>query len=188
MLRSLYGHLAVVQTVLWHRTMKQNSQLSRKKQKGFWFSLIVTAIIVSGCANNPPIDASERPTALPPSDPSIFFLRQRPIEGERETMMAMLSGELIMVGDCLRVNDMNSNASYLLVWPPDFTADSADGAVQIYNGKGQTLVQVGDKILVDGGEVNKDMVTDYLEQPLPDKCSGPYWIVGNEVGLAEDTD
>ncbi len=105
-----------------------------------------------------------------------FFPRQK--EVPNVFMEALLTGELVVVDDCLRVNDSGGN-SLLLIWPRDFSLRTDNDVIQIVDGSGQLVAQVGDRLQIAGGEVPR--ITEAKVQPLPDNCPGPYWVVGNQI-------
>lgn len=100
-------------------------------------------------------------------------------------MQALLSDkpeELELVGGCLRVN--NGYDNYLLVWPYGFSLNTEGDVIQVIDDTGQSVVRVGDKIKVGGGEcagcTSKDIAKFSAELPS-DRCSGPYWIVAEVI-------
>jgi len=120
-----------------------------------------------------------------PPEPPFFFPRQQPVAGIREVMMALLQGKLTAADGCLYVDDSNSDTSYLLVWPPDFTLSMEADAVLLFNGAGEVVARVGEEVRLSGGEVKSVRYLDELvRQSLPADCPGPYWIVGDVVGPA----
>ena len=101
-------------------------------------------------------------------------------------MLALLTGKLNVVDGCLYVDDSNSDTSYLLVWPPDFTLSIDADAVLLFNGAGAVVARVGEEVRFSGGEVKSVRYLDeHVRQSLPSDCPGPYWIVGDVIGPAE---
>lgn len=107
--------------------------------------------------------------------PDTFFPQQR--DTPNVYMEALLVGELTLVDGCLRLNDSDGN-SFLLIWPPGFSLRNEKDIVQVVDDTGQFVAQVGDNLEVGGGEMPGGYISQYLTQPLPSGCSGPYWIVG----------
>lgn len=106
-------------------------------------------------------------------------------------MQALLSDKpevLELVGGCLRVN--NGYDNYLLVWPYGFSLYTEGDLIQVIDDTGQSVVRVGDKIKVGGGEcagcTNKDIAKFSAELPS-DRCSGPYWIVAEVITVDKST-
>lgn len=118
---------------------------------------IIGIIIVSMCIIN-------TPTSAP------FFPQQK--EKPAIYMDALLVGELVLEDGCLRVCD------YLLVWPHGFSLSTEDGIIQIIDDNGQPIMRVGDKIKLGGGEMLSEHIANYSVRLPSDRCSGPYWIVG----------
>lgn len=67
----------------------------------------------------------------------------------------------------------DSDAGYLLIWPPNYTWNLEHDTIQILDGTGQVIARVGDKVQIGGGEV-----PSWPKQVIPVNCSAPYWIVG----------
>ena len=113
---------------------------------------------------------------------SVYFPRQEPVNGERESMTALLIGELVQVTGCLRVNANHSDTSYLPVWPPDFTLSVEDNIIQVLDREGQVVARVGEEVYMDGGEIGSVVfLAEGVRESLPSDCPGPYWIVGDTV-------
>lgn len=101
---------------------------------------------------------------------------------------AELIGELVEVEHCIRVNDRDSDTSYLLVWPPDITATTENDTVRVVTGaitgnRKEVVLHVGEMVRLSGGETEN--LDEQLRQALPANCPGPYWVVGIEVGPLE---
>jgi len=100
-----------------------------------------------------------------------------PQQGERDYVMeALLEGELVLEGGCLRVKS-EYGEDHLLIWPPGvrLTVDGRD--VVISNGSGVSLA-VGEESRVGGGEASLAHAQTFVTEPLPSDCPGPYWVVG----------
>lgn len=129
---------------------------------------LVTVLLATTCSGN----------SVTASLPVPFFPQQR--NAPNVYMDALLVGELTLVDGCLRLNDSDGN-SFLLIWPQGFSLRNENDIIQIVDDTGQFVAQVGDNLKVSGGEMPGEYITEYLSQPLPNGCSGPYWIVGNEI-------
>jgi len=105
---------------------------------------------------------------------------------------ASLIGKLSAADGCLRVNDGDSDTSYLLVWPPDqHTVSVEKDTVQIVDRlKGKTVVwHIGELVRLGGGEVPSiEYLDERLRQKLPANCPGPYWVVGSVTSSVEPTE
>ncbi len=139
------------------------------------FVAIIGIIIVSGCITEkqpvPPVNVSDINTST--STP--FFPQQK--ENPAIYMDAQLVGELVLDDGCLRVGDD------LLVWPHGFSLSTEDGVIQIIDDNGQPIMRVGDKIKLGGGgcEMPSERIAKYSAELPSDRCSGPYWIVGEVI-------
>ncbi len=122
--------------------------------------------IVASCQQNSVDTTSATP----------FFPQQREVPSV--SMDALLVGKLILVKDCLRMQD-SDNSNYLLIWPQGFSLNIEGESIQIKDNTGQFVVQVGDNVRVGGGEIPTEQIEHYVSQPLPNDCSGPYWIVAS---------
>ena len=121
-------------------------------------------------------EAAATQTALSASPFGIFLHRQEP-EDRSGIDPAVLTGQLVVADDCLRVNADNGN-SYLIVWPPDYSLDAAP-MIRVLNAEEQVVARVGvgvNEVRLAGGE------KETLGRNLPGRCPGPYWIVEEVAG------
>ena len=95
--------------------------------------------------------------------------------------------ELMLKNGCLRaLGEMGfSNGpipSFLLVWPDGFTWREEGGAIRISDRTGVFVAQVGDMVRFSGRliELDSDLARE-IEDAIPAKCVGPYYMVGDEV-------
>lgn len=113
----------------------------------------------------------------------VLFPQQVPTGDPQSYPAAEMGGKLILVGRCLRVVDNQSGASWLPIWPPEFTLSADEGGIVIRNGADQVLWHVGDEVHIAGGEIpaGEDAWRSIasLHQKPPEECSGPYWLVSN---------
>jgi len=127
---------------------------------------IIISILTSGCIEGPQqIDKSVNTSTSTP-----FFPQQK--ENITIYMDAELVGELVLERGCLRVDDD------LLVWPHGFAVSTENRVTQIIDNNGQPIIRVGDKIKLGGGEMPSEHIAQYSADLPSDRCSGPYWIVG----------
>ena len=95
-------------------------------------------------------DPENEATELRLSDPDVLFLRQKTVMAvERSFMTAAGVGELVLDGQCLRVKGEYNIST--IIWPAGFTPHVQDGVIQIRNGAGRVIAQVGDEIAGGGG-------------------------------------
>lgn len=141
-----------------------------------WPMLMVVLLAVTACSTSS--------AKTPASDSEIFFPRQKPIAGGRAVPTGQVSGQLVLVEGCLRLN-ASDDTSYTVVWPPHFTLRTTKDAIQILDDSNQVVGQVGDEVYMDGGETKTvrgiGLIDNNLQQELSIKCQGPYWLVGYVV-------
>lgn len=142
-----------------------------------WLVIIVVALVTVSC--------SSRSAPNQYDYDGIFFPRQ---QANVDVMDAILTGKLVKVESCLRINDSNSETGYLVVWPFDYSLKIVDGVIIVMDGAGKTRVCVGEEVFVSGGETKSvegiAALDDQVKQELSARCSGPYWLVGSEVRRA----
>lgn len=141
--------------------------------------LIAVLLAVQGCGSG--LSTTSEPR-------NIYFPQLKPVSGEREFMEAQLIGELVVVNDCIYMNSREGDTSYLVIWPPEFTLVTENDLVQIRNGVGEVVAQVGEEVYMSGGEVpasEAPWLSQQLREKLPDTCPGPYWVVGEQVRFFE---
>ena len=135
------------------------------KLKGLMIGIIMS-ILISGCVEEP----QQIGKSVNTSTSTPFFPEQK--ENLAIHMDAELVGELVLENGCLRLgND-------LLVWPHGFSVITEDRVTQIIDNNGQPIIRVGDKIKLGGGEMPSEHLAQYSADLPSDRCSGPYWIVG----------
>ena len=131
------------------------------------------ALLIAACG---PVTQPPAPTAAPSPSPSAT----RP--------SAQLTGQLLLVGDCLRVqSDLVPEQSVLLVFPSGFTASVTGQSVLVADWlqKTQFTWNLGDIVTVEGGQIPS--LDDTLKPLVPADCSGPYWLVGGLSASASPT-
>ncbi|MGP8323803.1 MAG: hypothetical protein ACT6FG_07395 [Methanosarcinaceae archaeon] len=131
---------------------------------------IIMSILITGCVEKP----SQNGDSVNTSTSAPFF----PVQKDPNPacyMTAELVGELVIENGCFRVGD------YLLVWPHGFSVSTENGVIQIIDDNGQPIIRVGDKIKLGGGggEMSSEHIAIYSAELPCDRCSGPYWIVGD---------
>ena len=131
--------------------------------------LCILAVVLSisfACNNNSTNISSSTP----------FFPVQK---AGLDRMNGEFEGKLVLDNGCLRVD------KYLIIWPHGFSLRTEGEEIQVIDSNGQVVARVGDEIYVGGGELPAEEARFIEEsitgQPLPDNCTGPYWIVGETV-------
>lgn len=150
--------------------------------------LFTLSLITAACADNP--TSFSRPT----STPSIYFIQQQPVHSgeawswpskevrKEVAMTGEAIGQLVVINGCLRLNLVGTDISYVLVWPPEFSLDTENAEVQVFDGDGQVAARLGEEVYVSGGEVRSiELLSENVRQQLPPGCLGPYWMVGLEA-------
>ena len=96
--------------------------------------------------------------------------------GQSMVMEALFEGELVLENGCLRGKRMDGTDP-LFIWPHRFKL-SVDGQdIRISDDSGASL-SVGEQIRIGGGFAPLARVQAMLAEPLPNDCTGPYWVVG----------
>ena len=111
------------------------------------------------------------PAELNLPDPSVFFYRQKTVVADvRDRPLAGGIGELALDGHCLRLR-----GGPTIIWPAGFTPHVYEGLVQVRNGAGRIITQVGDQIAGGGshgssayGECPGDSFAIHSISVLPD--------------------
>ena len=111
-------------------------------------------------------DPENEATQLRLSDPDVLLLRQKTVMvAERSFPVAAGVGELVLEGSCLRLKSEHSMIT--IIWPAGFSPHVEDGVVQVRNGAGRVVAQVGDEIAGGGA---------YYKRRLGE-CSGEAFII-----------
>lgn len=120
------------------------------------------------------------------SSSDLFFPVQKEPDPSYIYPAALAEGKLVLDNSNLRLKpswgkgDVWSKGE-LLVWPYGYSLRIMDKQIQVIDNDGQLVARVGDKIKVGGGEVPAEIVEEYIGQPLPDDCEGPYWLVSEVI-------
>jgi hypothetical protein len=104
---------------------------------------------------------------------------------------AALYGKLVKADGCLQVINQLDQSSYTLVWPPDVSASITDDAVHVTFGlvtgnRREVVLHLGENVQIGGGETER--LDEQLQQSLSANCTGPYWVVGNNIEPLRATD
>lgn len=159
------------------------SHLSSFPKRAFHFkqvvgllALLFGTLILVGC--------SPRAGSVTPQ-PSILFPYQEVGEGQVQVFLtAERVGTLTLDGKCLYLQAESDGRKLLLIWPPGIFSWWASGeTIQILDQAGQVVAQVGDRVMIGGGEFTQSGSPAYyaqLQQTIP-SCPGPFWRVGNSL-------
>lgn len=111
------------------------------------------------------------------ASPTVNFLSER--ENDRPDMTALFEGTLTLADGCLRLRD-GAGEGYAAIWPFGFSFRAEGDEIAILDREGKHVVQVGERILVGGGElpgVTAEELAPYVEQSV--RCVGTYWSVAS---------
>ena len=145
------------------------------KLKGLMIG-IVMSILIGGCIetqqNNKSVNTSVNISVNTSTSTPFFPVQKDPHPTVQ--MTALLKGELVLVNGCLRVEN------YLLVWPHGFSISTDSEVIQIIDNTGKPIARAGDQVKLSGGggEMPSKIIANYSTELPNDRCSGPYWIVG----------
>jgi hypothetical protein len=133
---------------------------------------------------------NEQSSVLKGGENELIFPTQRNLNGRRDIMSALLIGQLVEKDNFLRIQARESETSYIVIWPPNYTFRIAHGRIEVLDEKGKRRVKVGEEVFVDGGETHTvsgiAAISEELQQELSSRDDGPYWIVGAEVRPFEE--
>lgn len=113
----------------------------------------------------------------------VFFPRQR--QPESIGPLARGGGKLVLddVG-CIRMKPAPDDPGWVPIWPAKFALNTRGAEVRILDGKGRVVAEVGEKVVMGGGEVGlqKDIVDARTMRELRNRCpGGGYWLVNPPV-------
>ena len=119
-------------------------------------------------------DPENEATELRLSDPDVLLLRRKTVmAAERAFPLAGGVGELVLEGPCLRLKAEYGIST--IIWPAGFMPHVQDGVVQVRNGAGRVIAQIGDEIAGGGayyergpGECPGEVFSVYGVKVLPD--------------------
>jgi hypothetical protein len=163
------------------RLTGQNLQFAVTGNKEMWkylLSFMITLLSITACKGQ----TTSSPASTPISPPSLdihFPQLDRPL-GNTDSLVR---GELTLENKCLRVSKAKTllGDSFLLIWEPNFAIRKEQGVVQVIDSNtGEVLASVGDYVEVGGG-VAPANIEQYLREPLPPDCPGPYWLAGETL-------
>lgn len=120
-----------------------------------------------------------------PGDPASNGTTSRPqevhfprvAEARRDYREARLEGSLSLQGGCVRL--VSGSEHYVVIWPATAEIDrAAEGGARVVDPRTGSAVQVGDRVELIGGTVDRAQVGSLTEQ-VPESCTGPLWLAGS---------
>lgn len=110
-------------------------------------------------------------------DPAVAFPQLR--APSSSMMEALLQGTLTLKDGCLRVVAPDDPTGHLVLWQPGYDHHRRGDTLEISGPTGKPVARVGEPIALGGGEIPlSPELTAQLEQPVPNHCGGPYWLMG----------
>ena len=102
-------------------------------------------------------------------------------------------GDLMLIDGCLRVSYVDADfadritAGLLLIWPAGFGWNDGRDVVQVVDASGEAVAEVGGVTRISGRLVWSEPSQDVWDwgDDVSSRCSGPYWVVGDEVSAGE---
>lgn len=157
--------------------------------------LIAVSLLLTSCSGTPANNVEPNAHVMPtpgfliptlPADLPVFFPRQELVDGEWVRMTGEVLGRLVDVDGCLRLDSSDGSTSYLVVWPPHYTAWVENDSIQILDhaDHDRVLALVGEEVQMGGGGLSSldyPSVPKQLAQEIPSDCPGPYWISGGII-------
>lgn len=134
-------------------------------------------------SNNPSNAASGRENAAAAVDTLRIFFAQLAPDLERAYPIADRAGALVSANGCLRLRpsaEYSDTTSYLVVWAPYFEISASSGAIQVLDRRTMDSIQLGESVVVGGGDVelSPELLRE-LQAPIPKQCSGPFYLAGS---------
>lgn len=109
-------------------------------------------------------------------DSSIYFPQLK----ARSTsfMEALLIGRLEVENGCMLAYQEGGDQPITIVWQADYFLHNNEGSIEMLDREGKVVARVGEMIYLGGGEVGT-IDPDYLQAPIPERCSSsPLWLMG----------
>jgi hypothetical protein len=115
-------------------------------------------------------------------DSTLYFPRQ-PASGD-DQMEALLEGQLVFEGGCLRaLTSSYESPGFLILWPSTAAPRIAeDGSIELIDDSNQVVGRVGGPVRLGGGAMEDKSSMSLWEKQIDglpiEGCPGPYWVVG----------
>ena len=145
-----------------------NDEALRQDAQQYAPDMGITQEVYEPIGENPPFAITPVPDVFMPQ------LKQRDVT----FMTALLIGDLVVENGCLRIQDVYTGQSRLVIWQADYYLTGNDGVLAVLDETGAVVAQVGERVFMGGGEQSNVNEAE-MHQPLPESCGGPYWRMGN---------
>lgn len=126
---------------------------------------------------------------IPLRDGTTLYFPRLPASNDQ--MEALLEGQLVLEGGCLRALTSDYKASgFLILWSSTATARSGeDGTIEVHDSSENIIGRVGEPIRLGGGAMEDDNSMAFWEEQIDglpiEGCPGPYWVAGALYPLAD---
>ncbi len=149
---------------------RRTSSLSLRRVNKRRILLFIVSMFVGlsiiGCSSGEGSDAVPTPHFPVQRDPGFIYMEAR------------AEGRLILYEGCLRLRP-TFGRGHMIIWPYGYKLRLEGKTIQVLNADGQAVARVGDRIVLGGGEASSmEFIENYIGQPLPPDCTGPYWMAG----------
>ncbi len=119
--------------------------------------------------------------ALPVMLLAAVSCNERRIDSGVMQVGTVIEGELVLDNGSIRLEYIQSDDSYLLIWPEGYSWHSDGREILIDDADGQTVAGVGDIIAISGKVTTAAVAAQYLGETLDAQAKGPYWLVEKVV-------
>ena len=162
--------------------------------------LLFLSTIVIGCNTQLLVNTSEVQTTVSTQEKSttpttrsaaalttVTFPTQHPLPQPQAYPAAQLSGQLLLVNNCVRIGTPES--SHLIIWPTGFGYQFENDQLSIIDATGAKRATESENVQLGGGEISSDPTawqnTLGLQQLPPANCSGPYWYADPSIEVVK---
>ncbi|CAN5875775.1 hypothetical protein BH23ACT11_BH23ACT11_25560 [soil metagenome] len=123
-----------------------------------------------------------------PAASDVFFAKKKPVGG---LSASARSGGVLTLDEkgCFRIKSVEGRRGHVPIWPPTFKVRVEGEEITILDGQGDLVAQVGERLLVGGGEfpgIGREStlplesipsVSKRVGRKLEERCPGQYWLV-----------
>lgn len=146
----------------------------------------VPAAPASQSVNAQPSGSNAQAASPLEPQPPVFFLRQEEGVIEKADTDSSLTGELVILNGCIRVNSTNSDASHMPIWPHQTKFEMNGDESHVRYWSEELIASVGEQVSLDGGEITSvDQLSENIGNKVDGSCVGPYWIVATDENFVQ---